>query len=266
MSKNIYFPTLPNLLPKNDIRYKKWYDSLKKRPPPWNKGLTKENNSQVKKISDTFKRKNINNFLKWRYKMIQKGEIIPNRPPLIKSSHLALLTGLILGDGNIHRFPRTEKLTITLGLDKPNLILFTETLVEEIFKKKPKTLKHNTGNAVRIYIYQKQISERLEIPSGNRRYSTTGIPRWTWKSKEYLISCLRGLFEAEGSLSIHLPTYTYNFAFSNRNIKLLDDVRKALVKLGFHPEIRPDAIRLRRKEEVKYFKNLINFRRYDIAG
>ena len=254
---------IPNLLPKSDARYQKWRKSLWKRPPPWNKGKTKNNHPGVKKISETFKEKNIDNFAKWREKARKEGKIPRSYLPFEKNEYLALLIGLILGDGHIHKFPRTEGLTVALGTDKPKLIDLTIFLIEKVFDKKPSIYKPRDKNVLKITIYQKEISKRLKIPAGNRRYSEVGIPLWVWRSKKFLVYCLKGLYEAEGSLSIHLPTYTYNFAFSNRNQKLLDDVRKALVLLGFHPEVRIDAIRLRRKDEVKYFEKLISFRKYD---
>ena len=252
----------PNKLPHDNPRYIRWRESLKKRPGPWNKGKNKESDDGVRKISETFKLKHINNFANWRKQMIQEGKIIANPNPLRKNKFTAVLIGLVLGDGNIHKFPRTEKLTITLGTDKPDLIKFAEQLTEQVFSKKPVTLKHGLSKAVRITLYQKFISERMEIPNGRRRYSITGIPQWIWESKTYLISCLKGLYEAEASYCIHLPTCTYNFSFHNRNPKLLSDVSKALQNLGYHPEVRSYAIRLRRKDEVKSFKALINFRIY----
>lgn len=74
---------------------------------------------------------------------------------------------------------------------------------------------------------------------------------------------VRGLFEAEGYLSIHLPTCTYNFAFVNYNQHLLNIVENALRRLEFHPEVRHNAIRIRRKAEVERLKKLIHFREYD---
>jgi hypothetical protein len=268
MPKASPFKVLAHLLPKDDPRYLLWKESLKKRPLPWNKGVTKDMDERVKKISDTFKRKKLDNFSVWREEMKRQGKILSTYPPFEKSKELAILTGLILGDGNIHKFPRTEKLTITLGTDKPKLIEFAFGLVEKVISKKPKVLPLGTSNAIRMTLYQKNLSERFFIPSGKRRYSTTGIPGWIWESEEYILCCLRGLFEAEASLSVHLPTYTYNFAFANRNEKLLSDVSRALSLFGLHPEVRTYAIRLRRKDEVKYFKELISFRNYDfdIAG
>jgi hypothetical protein len=59
-----------------------------------------------------------------------------------------------------------------------------------------------------------------------------------------------------------LPTYTYNFSFDNNNPSLLSEVEKGLRQLGFSPEVRPYAVRLRKKKEVLNFEKLISFRSY----
>lgn len=234
------------------------------RPPVWNKGETKETSLGVKKISETFKKRKIDNFARWRASMIKLGKIRANYPPFKLSKELAFLIGLILGDGNISKFPRTERLLISLNARYPKLVKYSSFLLKRFFEKKPSVERQ--GNCIRIWVYQKNIADRLGIPSGSRRRSNSGIPLWIWDSPAYIIACLKGLFEAEGSLSIHLPTCTYNFAFSNRNQKLLCDVSKSLKLLGFQPEVRKYAIRLRKRKEVTRFKELINFRDYNFAG
>ncbi len=263
MTRRGSIPISPSLLPKEDPRYLRWRESLKKRPPPWSKGKTKYTNSSVKKISDTFKRKKIDNFAKWREEARKKGIIPSAYTPFSRNERLAFLVGLILGDGHIDKFSRTEKLTISLGTDKPDLIDFVLSIVEVIFSKKPSVNRPTYSNVARISIYQKYISKRLRVPSGDRRQNHTKIPGWIQRNKKYLLAYLRGLYEAEASLSIHLPTYTYNFSFHNTNSSLLDIVKTSLIQFGFHPEIRPKEIRLRRKNEVKYFSKLINFRDYN---
>lgn len=266
MPTNAYFRILPNLLSKDDPRYQKWLISLGKRPPPWNKGKTKFTDVSVSKISNTFRVKRIDNFLKWRKEMKELGVIRSTYPSFKKSGELAFLIGMVFGDGNIGKFPRTERLVIALNSKYPALIGYVAYLLTKFFEKDAIIHRARTNNCVRVWIYQKKISQRLHIPNGNKRWLTSGIPDWIWQSKYYLTECLKGLFEAEGSLSIHLPTYTYNFSFSNKNQRLLDDVEKALKILGFNPEIRSTMIRLRKKREVFEFKKLIRFREYQIAG
>jgi hypothetical protein len=260
--KGVFYPTPPCLLPKNHPLYLKWRESLKKRPPSWCTGKNKFTDLRVKKISDTFRRKKIDNFASWRNQARISGLIPSSYPSFRKSVELAFLIGLVLGDGHVEVFPRTERVSIALGTDKPKLIDFAASIVEKVFSKKPTVRRESYANVARVDIYQKYISKRLSIPSGDRGNVNIILPTWIRNNKRYLLSCLRGLFEAEGYLSIHLPTCTYNFAFCNRNISLLKFVKESLSSIGLHPEVRSIAIRLRRREEVKYFRDLINFRKY----
>ncbi len=217
-----------------------------------------------KKISETFKKKKIDNFKNWRDEMKRTGKM-PKYLSFIKSKDLAEYTGVILGDGNISSFPRTERLIIVGNSNNVGFIRRYSLLTEKIFGKIPTVTKVSGANAIRISIYQKFISKRLDIPSGNRAKYIFKIPAWILCNKNYMVGLLKGLFEAEGSFSVHLPTYTYNFSFSNRNISLLDGVEKALVLLGFHPERRNTEVRLRKKHEALEFERLISFRKYTLV-
>lgn len=191
------------------------------------------------------------------------GKIRSFYPDFIKSNELAFLIGISLGDGNIQSFPRTDRLLISLNTKYPALIDYVSVVMSKIFEKEAVIQKVKKTNCIRVGVYQKNISKRLCIPSGDRRKLILEIPDWIWDSNYYLTWYLKGLFEAEGSLCVHLPTCTYNFAFSNRNEKLLENVKEGLIKLGFHPEVRSNAIRLRKKAEVECFRRLINFRNFN---
>lgn len=229
----------------------------------WNKGFTKETHPSVLKISQTMRKKRLDNFKTWREEAKRQGLIPKNYPKFAPSNNLAELVGVILGDGNIHSYARTECLLIIGNSNNLGFIKRYAKIVETIFQKKPSVRKVNNVNVIRICLYQKKISERLGIPSGSRKSIKFKTPTWILKNKSFLAAYLRGLFEAEGSLSIHLPTYTYNFQFRNNNQSLLTAVEKGLKLLGYHPEIRKYAIRLRKKLEVFRFKEHISFRKYE---
>jgi len=251
----------PNLLPKNDPRFRKWKDSLKKRPAPWSKGYTKETHPSVLKISETFRKNKIDNFKKWRDRMKKLGKIKSNYPPLKQNGDLAELIGVLLGDGNIFKFPRTEALTIASNAKNKGFIQRYSSLIQKIFSKKPKINKPY-GGCVRIRLYEKNISKRLNFPTGARKNQNTKIPLWVLKNRNYLIKYLRGLYEAEGSFCVHKPTYTYKFLFGNRNESLLRNVYRGLKILGFHPHESKYQIQISKKEEVYRIKDLIKFRQY----
>lgn len=252
----------PSLLSKSDPRYKKWRESLKKRSAPWNKGHTKYNHSSVAKISRTFKNKKIDNFAEWREKMKMLGKIKSEYPLLRKDENLAELIGVVLGDGHIQAFPRTERLIVSSNSENKGFINRYANLIKKIFHKKPLCMKAKNENCVRISIYEKFISKRLKVQVGNRSKSKTRTPKWIKNNKKFLASYLRGLYEAEGSFCVHKPTYTYKFLFSNRNKSLLRSVYQGLKILGFHPHKSKYMIQVSRKEEVYRCKDLIKFRKY----
>lgn len=248
-------------LPKNDPRYLMWLGSLKHKSP-WNKGKTKLTDIGVKRISDTMKKQKIDNFSQWRINAKRIG-LIPNpNKRFIKSKELAYLIGLILGDGHLGKTLRTECLRIVLGTDKPYLAKYTARVVENVIGKKPSLIKRTDTNCYNLTIYQKNLSKRFGVPLGARKNLPILLPKWVWKKNDFLISILKGLFEAEASYSYHKRTYTYNFAFSNVNVSLLNEVERGLRKLKYNPERRIKAVRLRKKKEVISFYQLINFRSY----
>lgn len=252
----------PQFLSQNDPRYIRWRESLKKRPSPWNKGQTKETHPGVAKTSKTMKEKRIDNFAEWRKEMIKRGLIKKRYPSFKKSGDLAELVGVVLGDGHIGKFPRTENLAIFSNSNNQGFVNRYRKLIENVFDKKPMFFKIKNYNCIKINIYQKDISKRLNIPAGNKRNSEIKIPNWIWQNKNFLIRYLRGLYEAEGSFCIHKPTSTYKFLFGNRNKSLLRNVYRSLKVLGFHPHRDHYRVQISRREEVYRIKDLLKFRQY----
>lgn len=249
-------------LPKNDPRYIRWRQNLKKRPPPWSKGFTKENHPGVAKISRTFKLKKIDNFNEWRKLAKRKGLIRSEWPAFKKDGDLAEFIGVLLGDGNITKFPRTECLTLASNSNAKEFINRYATFFKKFFGKNPYIEPKRTHNCTRVRVYQKYISKRLGVPTGNRGKVLNRVPSWILQNRKFLIRYLRGLYEAEGSFCIHKPTSTYKLLFSNRNPSLLDIVYSSLQRIGFHPHRSRYQIQLSRREEVYRCKGLLKFREY----
>lgn len=239
-----------------------YYGNMKHAEKGWSKGFTKDTHPSIKKISETMRKKRIDNFFEWRERMKRAGKIKSDYRPFTKDESLAELIGVVLGDGHIQAFPRTDRLIIAANASNDGFVQRYVNIVTKIFGKKPYCMKAKDSNCIRISIYEKFISKRLGIPAGNRRYSTVGIPRWVWRNKKRLIGCLRGLYEAEGSFCVHKPTSTYKMLFSNKNDALLHAVYRALCILGFHPNRSGYKIQLSAKREVYAFKELIQFRNY----
>jgi len=231
-------------------------------PSNWNKGQTKYTSLSVKKISDTMKFRKINNFKSWMDGMKAEGKIKSEYLPLKEDGDLAELMGVTLGDGHICSYSRTEELRIISNSNNSGFIKRYAKILEKVFSKKPYVRNSNQSNSTRIGLYEKHISERIKIPIGARKNLKIEVPSWILKNDKYIVRYLRGLYEAEGSHSVHKATHTYKFQFSNKNNSILKNVFRLVSKLGFHPHESDNMIQISKKKEVFDFINLIEFRKY----
>jgi DNA-binding transcriptional regulator WhiA len=229
---------------------------------PWNKGHTKETHPSLKKTSETLKSKEIDNFATWRAKKKEMGEIPKEYLSFEPDGDLAELIGVIHGDGHIYKFPRTQSLSIFANTKNQGFVNRYSRIIEKIFDKTPKCTPHGNENCTRIRVYQKYISERLGIPCGAQKEKVF-IPVWILSNRENKLRYLRGLYEAEGNLSEHQPTYTHKFMFTNVNQSLLDVVEDFLNDLDFHPHRTEKKIQISRKAEVYKAVEMIGFRDYN---
>jgi len=196
--------------------------------------------------------------------MKAEGKIRSKYPKLKRNGDLAELIGVTLGDGHISKFPRSEELTIFSNSNNTGFVKRYSKLIEKIFDKSPYVAKTSWSNCIRIRIYQKNISCRLGIPLSPRKDKKISVPAWILRKKRYRIRYLRGLYEAEGSYCVHLPTSTYKFIFCNRNISMMNNVFRLMRQLGFHPHWTKSnfMIQISRKEEVLKAVKLLEFRIY----
>lgn len=229
----------------------------------WSKGLTKNTNISIMKRSKTMREKGLDNFSRWRETMRATGQLISKYPKLNKNGDLAELIGVVLGDGHIRKFPRTEELSIFSNSKNKGFITRYSGLIKKIFNKEPSITKHGSG-CTRIRIYQKNIKSRIDVPYSPRSLKKIKIQSWIFNKKTYILRYLRGLYEAEGSHCVHLPTSTFKLFFSNKNISMLNNVFKLLKKLGFHPHMAHghNNVQISKKDEVLKAINMLKFRKY----
>jgi hypothetical protein len=182
---------------------------------------------------------------------------------LLKNEDLAELIGIILGDGNLNKHPRTENLRITCNSKDSGYIKHISTLIRKVFYKSPSVRKRKNINAISIDLYQCEISERLELPCGDKIRNNIGIPSWILLNKKYILKCLKGLFETDGCFHVDRDNYTRCIEFKNNCKRLRKDVYVGLKNFGFRPQFGYNYVRLAKKDEVYRFKEAIDFRNYN---
>ena len=117
---------------------------------------------------------------------------------------VAELVGIILGDGNIYvdKSKGHYQLRITGDLIKDKEYHeYISHLFFKIFNKKIKTKIYPDRRV--LYFYSKEIINTLlyfGLVSGSKLGDNVCVPEWIFSKKEYVISCLRGLMDTDGTV------------------------------------------------------------------
>lgn len=150
-----------------------------------------------------------------------------NTLPLEYSNELAYLSGLICGDGHISN--RTE-IFIT-GDSKGHLLNYVLPLFKKLFNYTPKYINFNTYG--RIDVNSKPISfffkEVIGIPSGKKK-GILRVPDFVYLSNDFKIHFLRGLFDADGSVTFSKDRYS--ILISSSTYPFLIQIQDMLRELG----------------------------------
>jgi len=188
----------------------------------------------------------------------------------IKDDKLAELFGIVLGDGNVQS-TKGEKIGVynvrVVGHsvdDRNYLLYFVKPLFESLFDSSARIYESKTNRALNVSMDSKEVVNFFEengFKSGNKIVNQIGIPNWIKDNDEFLASCLRGLFDTDGSFYRLTNQNSYQVHFKNHNKKLLKDVRDGLISLGIIPSkiVCGKSIVITKKSEIQKFYKLIGF-------
>lgn len=188
------------------------------------------------------------------------------------SSDLAELCGIILGDGHLEYYQdgkkiRSYSLTITgHSIDDSNYLRqYIKNLIKQIFNYDSRFKQSKDSNGLYLVVNGKRLVEffnNIGIKPGNKKINSQGIPSWIINNRGYLVACLRGLIDTDGSIH-HISKNNRNLriTFTSYIPRLLEDVRISFLKLGFHPSkiIKGNQIFLTRKDDIKLYLETIGF-------
>lgn len=185
------------------------------------------------------------------------------------SEELSEFYGIMLGDGNLTKIKDYKIGTYMIRIvgdsrnDKDYIENYVKPLIERLFKIKARIGKFKS-NAIFVEAHGIKLVNFLEIKgfkSGNKIKNKLGIPRWIRKNNKFLISCLRGLYDTDGSVYKLTNQNSYQIDFCNKNIRLLKDVRIALIRLGITPSkiSKQKDIYITKREEIAKFYKAVGF-------
>ena len=182
---------------------------------------------------------------------------------------LAEIIGIMLGDGGIYLdYKHKYQLTISFNKKEIQYRDYVKNLFEDYFF--PYTFRVDELASeflirnVSFHLVDYLISEGLI--SGDKNKNRISIPKWVFQDKKYLIPCIRGLFDTDGSIYRKYGNYS-QIQFKFGHFEIVDSIRKGLVILDFKPtKITSELnngfthwkVYLSRQDEIKRFFNIFN--------
>jgi len=182
---------------------------------------------------------------------IQPECILPSQA----DPQLAQFIGIVLGDGHIDDHNWQIFVTFHGTLEK-DYAIGVKSLMRQLFHKEPHQRNMRHSNAIQLRIDSKravQFLMSLGIPAGRRTGNPSNkIPSFVLDKEELLKARVRGLFDSEAGFS-HRHHHAVRISIYNKCPVLLPSIRDALVKLGYHVQLKHNCVRLGRTSEVISF-------------
>jgi len=156
-----------------------------------------------------------------------KTEIKPNLRTL------AYVVGVGIGDGNLSNpNKRATRLRVSCDTKYQKLIEKIKFSIMEILPNNKVSIVYRNKNCVDVSCYSNRWEKWLgwSVGGGSKLDQKVRIPSWIMKKEEYSISCLRGLFETDGS--VYLDRGYLMAMFVTTIPELAEDVMMMINKIG----------------------------------
>jgi len=179
------------------------------------------------------------------------------------SAELAEFIGIMLGDGGMSFYQ--INITVNSETDK-EYAEYIRALVKKLFSIQTVVLLRKNESAVRIIASARNLIEFLQncgLKTGNKIKNKIDVPNWIIQRREYRLSCIRGIFDTDGSCyfynhKVNNKTYR-NFAlcFTSYSKPLIKSIYNILKDEHCDPVIAKNRIYIHRNEGIKKYFNEI---------
>lgn len=185
-----------------------------------------------------------------------------------RSSALAEVVGIMLGDGCLYEKPFTSHYQIHIAghltQDKEYLLNYVRPLFERVFNLKMCVKVDNTNNCLYVWKQSKDLAHTLKFygfPSGNKKNNNVQIPLWILNNKEYLRNCFRGIVDTDGSVyrknNTHKhPTIWISSAIPNLRRSIEYSCQAFGLNLSKWDVSRNSAFITRKNDVLKYYSQI----------
>ena len=154
-------------------------------------------------------------------------------------NHLAYITGVAIGDGNLSNpNGRAVRLRITCDIKYKNIINNIIFPLKKIFPNNKVSIVKRKKNCIDISCYSNKLETLLgwKADKGSKYKQKVSVPLWIKNNKKFTILRLRGLFETDGSIYFDRKYKMVNF--TTIIPKLAKDVINMISRIGFKPNVQ----------------------------
>lgn len=204
--------------------------------------------------------------------LISEGSTI-KLPEIKFDEKLAEFIGAVLGDGHICSYKKGKKVGVysiriagDLKKDRDYHINYLKILCKNVLNLEAREIKREKYNERFLDISSKELVNFFDfmgIKAGNKIVNQSTIPKWIFKDKKFLRACIRGLIDTDGSIfkMSNKDPKLLRISFTNHNLSLLKDSRKAFIQLGFSPSklINYERFYLSRQSDIEKYLREVRF-------
>lgn len=154
-------------------------------------------------------------------------------------NNLAYVIGVALGDGNLSNpNGRATRLRITCDIKYKKLIANIISSLQRLFPHNKVGLIRRKKNCVDVSCYSNKLEDLLgwKVGYGSKEKQKVTVPKWIKDNKKYTMSCLKGLFETDGSVYMDRKYKMANFTTIIPT--LANNVMRMILQLDFKPNMQ----------------------------
>ena len=158
---------------------------------------------------------------------------------LLRDSDSAEFIGIWLGDGHVSN--KSIEMNVSLnGIDDPEYLIYVINFLVNIFDIDIDDISIDTYDNKKLSFirlnklaFQKALID-LGFTAGDKIENQIHVPSWIFTDKSFIIRCLRGLIDTDGTITINKSCRCFRISFPNGSKPLVESFKKMCNILGIH--------------------------------
>ena len=153
----------------------------------------------------------------------------------LKNGDSAELIGIMSGNGYLSNNKIETSISLN-GEDDPEYLHYVITFLSRLFDINIEDITIDTNNKLSLIRLNRQVYHKiftdLGLIPGNKVKNQIDVPTWIFNDRDFIIRCLRGLIDTDGTIQINKLLKIFRITFCNASKPLVDSFKKMCNILG----------------------------------